>query len=158
MIVVSSHALPSPRRRRALCSGSARSLLAGILVAAACGLGAPVAAETLEEALAATYTSNPTLQSARAELRATDELVPQALSGWRPTAAINGELGEEWEDSNISGDETRTPRSANLNITQPIYRGGRTVASTNQAESLVLAQREFLLGIEQDVLLQGVTA
>jgi outer membrane protein/adhesin transport system outer membrane protein len=158
MIVMSSDALSSPRRRRALHGGSARSLLAGLLVVAACGFSAPVAAETLEEALAATYTSNPTLQAARAELRATDELVPQALSGWRPTASINGEVGEEWEDSNISGDETRTPRSANLNITQPIYRGGRTVASTNQAESLVLAQREFLLGIEQDVLLQGVTA
>jgi outer membrane protein/adhesin transport system outer membrane protein len=158
MIVMSSDASPSSRRRRALCGGSARSLLAGLLVAAACGLGTPVAAETLEEALAATYTSNPTLQAARAELRATDELVPQALSGWRPTASINGELGEEWEDSNVGGDETRTPRSANLNITQPLYRGGRTVAGTNQAESLVLAQREFLLGVEQDVLLQGVTA
>src|SRR3546814_12677539 len=60
------------------------------------------------------YSNNPTLQAARAELRATDELVPQALSGWRPTAAINGEIGEEWEDSSLTGSETRTPRSAEL--------------------------------------------
>lgn len=158
MIVVPSHASPSPRRRLALFGDGSRSLLAGIFVLAFCGLGAPVAAETLEEALAAAYGSNPTLQAARAELRATDELVPQALSGWRPTVAINGDVGVESEDSNVTGDETREPRSANLNVTQPLYRGGRTVAGTNQAENLVLAQREFLLGVEQDVLLQGVTA
>ena len=128
------------------------------LVAVALGVAAPASAETLDEALTALYGNNPTLQAARAELRATDELVPQALSGWRPTVAINGQLGEQWEDSNISGDETSTPRSADLSVSQPLYRGGRTVSGTRQAEYLVRAQRERLLGIEQDALLQGVSA
>src|SRR3546814_12463302 len=89
---------------------------------------------------------------------ATDELVPQALSGWRPTAAINGDFGEEWEDSNLTGSETRNPRAAELSVSQPPYRGGRTVAGTSAAENTVLAQRGRLRGVEQEVLLPGVTA
>ena len=45
----------------------------------------PASAETLTDALAAAYQTNPTLQAQRAQLRATDEGVPQALSGWRPS-------------------------------------------------------------------------
>jgi outer membrane protein/adhesin transport system outer membrane protein len=146
------------RRRRVLFGSAARDLLRGALLAAAVGFAGPAAAETLEEALAAAYANNPTLQAARAELRATDELVPQALSGWRPTAAINGQIGQEWEDTSDVGSETLTPRSAELSVTQPLYRGGRTVAGTAQAENLVLAQREVLLSVEQDVLLQAVAA
>lgn len=146
------------RRRKELLGGTARALLAPLIAATTLGFGAPAWAETLEEALAAAYNNNPQLQAGRAELRATDELVPQALSGWRPTATINGQAGKEWEDSNVQGDENLTPRSADLNITQPLYRGGRTVAGTAQAENLVLAQREILLDLEQDVLLQAVTA
>lgn len=133
-------------------------MLATCLAAGLQSLAGAAAGETLEEALAATYNNNPQLQSARAELRATDELVPQALSGWRPTVAINGEVGKEWEDTNVGDEEDLTPRAANLNVTQPVYRGGRTVAGTAQAENLVRAQREILLSIEQDVLLQAVTA
>jgi TolC family type I secretion outer membrane protein len=154
---------PKPQRRASPFSSLKSSLLrgalaGGIALGGAWSFALPAGAETLEEALAATYSNNPTLQAARAELRATDELVPQALSGWRPTAAIDGEIGQEWEDSSLTGSETRTPRAAELSVTQPLYRGGRTVAGTSAAENTVLAQRERLLAIEQDVLLQGVTA
>ncbi len=48
-------------------------------------LGAqPAGAQTLTEALAGAYATNPTLSAARAELRAVNEGVPQALSNWRP--------------------------------------------------------------------------
>ncbi|MGH7043917.1 MAG: hypothetical protein ACREFY_17565, partial [Acetobacteraceae bacterium] len=55
------------------------------------GTGAPPPAgvsgvpRTLDQALAATYLQQPVLQAERAKLRATDEGVPQALAGWRPT-------------------------------------------------------------------------
>ena len=52
-------------------------------------------AEALSDAWASAYETNPTLRSARAGQRATDENVPQALSGWRPQVAVQGELG--WE-------------------------------------------------------------
>ncbi|MBM3518279.1 MAG: hypothetical protein FJX56_10515, partial [Alphaproteobacteria bacterium] len=64
--------------------------------------GLDVAAETLADALAAAYTSNPTLVAERARLRATDEGVPQALSGYRPTLEANGTLGKSVQDSDLA--------------------------------------------------------
>jgi hypothetical protein len=61
--------------RRALLPAGFLALLAGT-----------AQATTLNEALAAAYEGNPTLDARRAELRAVDEGVPQALSGWRPIA------------------------------------------------------------------------
>src|ERR1700733_12484703 len=48
---------------------------------------------TLAEALAATYANQPVLQAERAKLRATDETVPTALAGWRPTVVLAGTVG-----------------------------------------------------------------
>src|SRR5262245_21055884 len=42
-------------------------------------------AQSLTEVLATAHSTNPALLAARNELRAQNELVPQALSGWRPT-------------------------------------------------------------------------
>ena len=138
------------------------------IVAAALALGVflagPAAAETLPEALAKAYLNNPTLLAARAELRVVDEGVPQALSGWRPTVSATAEAGREWDDSetgssgSAGGSDWQTPVSAALRLSQPIYRGGRTVAGTSQAENLVRAQRAALLSVEQDVLLRAATA
>ena len=55
--------------------------------------GAPAGAQSLEEALANTYKSNPELLAQRAALRAVDEQVPRALSQWRPTVQITGNTG-----------------------------------------------------------------
>jgi TolC family type I secretion outer membrane protein len=119
-------------------------------------------AETLADALAAAYANNPTMQAARAQLRQTDEQVPQALSNWRPTVSIDGQIGAAWEDTVIDGGNddagVREPKSIALGVTQPLYRGGRTVAQRDQAENLVLAGRAQLLFTEQQVLLDAVTA
>ena len=42
-----------------------------------------------------------------------------------------------------------------LNLNQPLYRGGSIDASINQADNVIWAQRETLLSVEQQVLLQG---
>ncbi len=56
----------------------------------------PIQAETLKEALTAAYLYNPTLKGARAQLRATDNQVSLAKSGYRPT--ITGTLQYGFED------------------------------------------------------------
>jgi TolC family type I secretion outer membrane protein len=117
----------------------------------------PASAQSLTEVLATTYSTNPELLAGRAELRATNELVPQALSGWRPVIAGTASIGRSWVDSDI-GSTSINPRSVGVSISQPVYRGGRTVASTRQAENLVLAQRARLVGVEQQVLLDAVAA
>jgi len=126
------------------------------------GVAGTASAESLNDALAAAYINNPTLQAARAELRQTDEQVPQALSNWRPTVDVQGEIGGAWDDDIVDGgadqDDSRVPKSLALGVTQPIYRGGRTVAERDQAENLIRAGRAQLLSTEQFVLLQAVTA
>src|SRR6185312_13437789 len=136
---------------------------AAALVALGLSLAAATAsAETLDEAMASAYANNPTLQAARAQLRQVDEQVPQALANWRPTVDVEGSIGTEWESDNVralgTNKSTREPKSATLNLTQPIYRGGRTVAQRDEAENLVSAGRAQLTSVEQQVLLQAVTA
>ncbi|MCU0888268.1 MAG: TolC family protein, partial [Rubritepida sp.] len=123
----------------------------------------PAAGQTLQEALARAYSSNPVLLAARAQLRATDEQVPQALSGWRPTVVITGAVGtadtRQWNsNTQTRTDLNRDPTAVTATLTQPIFRGGRTAAQTRQAENAVLAQRSSLLATEQQVLLEGVGA
>lgn len=119
----------------------------------AASISAPAAAETLVDALVSAYSSNPTLEAGRARLRAVDENVPQALSGWRPTVEIDGRVGIHHSDTSGIGDKTLEPWSGQLTASQPLYRGGRTTAATRRAESEVLAERARLLMAEQDVFL-----
>ncbi|HEV2545829.1 MAG TPA: TolC family outer membrane protein [Stellaceae bacterium] len=117
-------------------------------------------AETLIEALADAYNNNPQILAERANLRATDESVPQALSGWRPTVTFTGSIGAEHvEDkppSQFVGGPI--PRVADLNITQPIFSGGRTVALTAQAEKTVEAERARNIATEGTVFLSVAQA
>lgn len=121
-----------------------------------------VHAETLLEALAMTYGSNPTIQAQRASVRGVDEGVSQALSGWRPTVTVTGEAGAEYSKNSSTtlsgGDRTYEPSALGVSVNQPLYRGGRTVASTNAAESNVLAARSSLESTEQSVLQSAVAA
>ena len=66
-------------------------------------------AETLSEALASAYSSNPTLRAERARQRGTDEQVPQALSGWRPTVTAQGGVEYSWSDNNVSKKNKNEP-------------------------------------------------
>ncbi|MFC7538198.1 TolC family protein [Siccirubricoccus deserti] len=70
-----------------------RSALALAALLAPAALGAAAQAQTLTEALAQAYANNPALLAARANLRAVDENVPQALAGWRPTVSIASSIG-----------------------------------------------------------------
>jgi outer membrane protein len=145
-------------------SRTALALAAFVMAPAALALASrPAASQTLQEALALAYANNPTLQSARAQLRAVDENVPQALAGWRPTVQITSGVGQATTSTN-SADRvaarwrSRDVVSTQASVTQPIYRGGRTTASTRRAENQVLAQRARLLATEQQVLSDTVNA
>lgn len=145
-------------RQERVLAGALAMILGGMVLG---GIGSqPAAAQSLKEALIQTYQSNPTLSAARAELRATNERVPQALSNWRPLVEAEGSYGAAQSDAErpVDTSEGRLPAGANLTVTQPLYRGGRTVAGTGRAENEVLAQRARLETTEQDVLLNAVTA
>lgn len=120
-------------------------------------------AQNLSDALIAAYLNNPTLLAARAGLRATDETVPQAIANWRPEITVTGDYGGRRVTNSTSSNssdinQVRHPRSAVLAISQPLFRGGRTLAATSKAENDVLAERARLMNTEQTVMLQAITA
>jgi TolC family type I secretion outer membrane protein len=126
-----------------------------------CGAFAtPASAVDLNEALAQAYASNPTLESARAQLRATDERVPEALSGWRPTVVGQAQGGKTWIEQNtpLLLDQNLESREFNVTVSQPVFNGFETVSSTSAAENRVLSGRANLANSEQQVLLQAVQA
>lgn len=130
----------------------------------------PTVPRTLAGALAETYASEPSLLAERAKLRATDENVPAALSGWRPTVVLSGTAGygnglnRSFVNSPLLGSYwTKTPTerdigTAQATITQPLYNGGSTQAKVNQAKSQVMAERAALIAQEQTSFLCTVQA
>jgi outer membrane protein len=134
------------------------SLFLGASVAL--GITTSVHGQSLEEALGTAYQGNPTLLAKRAGLRATDEGVPQAISGWRPSLTASGSSGRT-ESTSSTRTETKqnfNPHSASLTLSQPLYSGGKTMAAIDSAENAVLAGRASLLSVEQTVLLDAVKA
>src|ERR1700734_3084791 len=63
----------------------------------------PVHADTMEAALLRAYRNNPQLNAQRASVRATDEAVPQALSGYRPKAALTFSGGGQFVNQLADG-------------------------------------------------------
>src|SRR5690349_5056843 len=130
----------------------ARWALFGLTVLLAC----PPAGRgmTLEEALVQVYLQSPRLEGARARLRAADEQVPAALSGWRPR--LGASTGAAFEESSTEqGDQTLAMVRQALTLTQPVYTGGATRADTSRAENVVRAERARLTGTEQEILLDA---
>ena len=123
-------------------------------------LTSPVAAETLRDAMSSAYFQNPRLDAERARLRATDEEVPRAKSGFRPQVNGTADTGRQKADSQpktlSSGDSN--PWGYSINVTQSIFSGFRTVHAVSEAEATVRAGRESLRNVEQQVLLEVVTA
>jgi TolC family type I secretion outer membrane protein len=149
---------PNYTMPRSICS----ALLRATAIAALLVTTTPLAhAETLEEALALAYATNPTLNARRASLRAVDENVPQAVAGWRPTVRLSGAIGRRDVEIELNGrrvtNETRNPGSTAVTVTQPLYQGGRTVAGTQRAEAQIQAERARLLASEQTVFIGVVT-
>src|SRR5689334_1063537 len=129
----------------------------------------PVLADTIEAALVRAYQNNPQLNAQRAQVRVTDENVPQALSGYRPKVAVTASAGYQYTDTLSTQGGTRDvlvktdihganpPRSVGLTVTQNLYNGQQTANKTRAAESQVSGAREALRVLEQTVLLNAAT-
>lgn len=132
-----------------------------LLLGVGTALATPAFAETLESALSRAYIASPTINGERAGVRATDENVPRALSGYRPRIGASADIGRSWSERESRGlvtESALTPRGIGLTIDQTIYNGGRTAASVRQAESQVFAARQNLEAAVQDVLFQAAQA
>jgi outer membrane protein len=143
------------------------SLMGAAAAMALLGATAPGLAQTLEETLALTYTSNPTLQAERARLRGTQEGVVQARSARLPSVSANASITRQSVESSriidpalppIVSDSDATPKNYSLTANQSVYRGGRTSGAINQADALALAGYENLRTTEQAVFIDAISA
>jgi outer membrane protein len=134
---------------------------AHVTVAQANGRSTATGRATLNGALAAAYQNNPQLNAQRAQVRVTDEQVPQALSGYRPQVSATADVGVQYTDSTTSQGVIRgerAPRGVGLTATQTLFNGFRTGNQTRAAEAQVFSAREALRVMEQQILLDAVTA
>jgi outer membrane protein len=141
---------------------SARRLAFGLAAAASLTIFCGVAgAETIGGALIKAYFKNPDINQQRAAVRASDENVPKATAGYRPTVSAEADAAVQQLNSNETGigaaSQFSKPRGYGLTVNQTLWNGERTFNSVRQAESGVMAARETLRNTEQNVLLDGVT-
>ena len=160
-------------RSRALATAAA-------LAIAVAGLATTAQAQSLQDAIALAYRTNPTLLAQRANQRALDETYVQARSGLRPTLSVSGGTGYSYRDGpnspptegidfdgdgidDIPGNDGRnitdgTTASVGVSLNQNLYTGGRIAHGINAAEASVLAGRENLRDVEQEVMQSVIQA
>jgi outer membrane protein len=128
-------------------------------------------ADTLPDALTLAYQTNPSLLAQRAQLRSTDETYVQALAGYRPTANLQGTGYWEWQRFNscsvlfgcysVQGQpfsQSYNYVNGQVQVNQPIFTGGRVTARVKGAEATVLAGREQLRQVENQLMLTVIGA
>ena len=116
---------------------------------------APASADTLREALVSTYNANPTITGQRASLRGTDAGVALARAAGRPQLSATAGLNQ---DLTRTGGGNGRNLSAQLNVSYPLFTGGRVSNSIEAARIRVEAGRQTLRAVEGDVFTEAVGA
>jgi outer membrane protein len=134
-------------------------------VAAAFGLcllsgSVPARAESIIQALAAAYASNPTINAQRAQTRSDDENVPIARGGYTPIITLFNQTNASATDQvlNPSSPKRTATNAVGVQITQNLFSGFRVRNGVRQAEIGVLASRELLRNTVQNVLFDAAQA
>jgi len=131
-----------------------RKALAVALLAATAVSSTGASAESLFGALAKAYQLNSTLNYDRAGVRVTDENVPIAKSGWRPTISGAGSI-----DYTATKESSRlTTGSFGVQINQTLFDGFQTRNNVRSAEAQVQASFQSLRNQEQNTLFDAASS
>ncbi|WP_144097038.1 TolC family outer membrane protein [Croceicoccus sediminis] len=131
---------------------------AALLAGAALIFPGSAMADTLEEALALAYQTNPTIQAARADLRATDENVPIEKSDGLPSIGGNAQYTEVLKQNDNSFNSPSRFLNAGVELSVPVYSGGGVKNSIRAAKQRVQAGRADLKATESGVFSRVVAA
>ncbi|MFV0384576.1 TolC family outer membrane protein [Paracoccus sp. (in: a-proteobacteria)] len=118
------------------------------------GVALPSWAESLADSMVAAYRHSALIDQNRAVLRAADEDVAAAISGIRPVLEWVGNYSAQ----HVQDGGTTHTMSLALQAEMVLYDWGRTAIAVDAAKEQVLATRQALVGVEQDVLLSSVQA
>ncbi|HRD75149.1 MAG TPA: TolC family protein, partial [Hyphomicrobiaceae bacterium] len=116
-------------RRSRLLAASAVALTFSVVAHTGEGFG-----QTLRQSLANAYKNNPRLDAERARLRATDEEVARANSGWRPNVTGSADVGKQTVHvvPKSTADGNSSPWGYSVSVTQPVFSGFRTVNAVRE--------------------------
>lgn len=122
-------------------------------------------AETLADALVGAYQNSGLLDQNRALLRAADEDVAAAASALKPVLEYTARLSQDFGQrrTTVGGvgntsDVDQSQLDANLTASLLLYDGGAARLNREAAKETVLATRQRLVSVEQQVLIRAVTA
>ena len=135
-----------------------RFLISTAAIAAIAASATPAAADTLREALARAYQSNPTITGARADLRAQDENVPIARASGLPSSQVQGSYTETLRQTSNNIFAPDRQINGQANVTYPIIAFGAVKNSVRAAETRVEAGRANLRGTEADLFTAVVSS
>lgn len=121
-------------------------------------LTAPAQADTLREALVGAYNTNPTLESARANQRATDEGVPIQRAQGLPSSNVTTTHIEFLRRSGNSFTAPERNLGVNAQLLVPVYSGGAIRNGINAAKERIDAGQADLRNTESTVFSQVVAA
>lgn len=136
-----------------------RAWLRVVTVIAAGVLAAPMGhAETLADAMIAAYRNSNLLDQNRAVLRAADEDVALSVASLRPVVSYTAQAG--WRKADVTSATTVEGLSASLTLSAELtlIDFGRSRLGIEIARESVLATRQALIDVEQQVLLATVQA
>jgi outer membrane protein len=119
-------------------------------------------ADTLREALNATYRTNPTLNAQRETLKSTDASVAIARAGSRPTitgiVGVNRNLTRSGVIAQTQGNDHNISLSGGADLSIPLFQGGSVRNAIQAAKTRVEAGRATLRAVEGDVFTEAVAA
>ncbi|GHF67636.1 TolC family outer membrane protein [Seohaeicola zhoushanensis] len=144
--------------------GAGKRLRRGLVAAAAAViLAAPAArADNLADALISAYNTSGLLEQNRALLRAIDEDYALSVSALRPIIDYTVSMGRSYSGSGTNNATSlsrgSTALTARLSLSWTILDAGERFYGIEQARETVLATRQDLLAIEQQVLFRATAA
>ena len=136
---------------------------AAIGVLATAAIGAPqVRADNVTDAMIGAYTSSGLLEQNRALLRVADEGVAVTVARLRPVISTALSIARDYNRTGFrslgASSDHRTGASLSLSMNWLLFDNGASRLDTAAAQETVLATRQTLLDVEQQVLYSAVQA
>ncbi|MGB4191544.1 MAG: TolC family outer membrane protein [Rickettsiales bacterium] len=144
------------------------------VIVLSCLLSSTAFSTSLSEALVSTYQNNPELIAAREKLKATDEKMFQAISGFLPKVIYSAKKTNQKKDtttdssslaSSLSGQQVKTDdwvdtksKESSISLQQNLFNGGQDVMAVKIAKYSIEAGRQELITNEQKILLEAIDA
>lgn len=115
------------------------------------------ARDALKPVLLSVYHDNPDILSSRQDLQNASEGIARAVANWRPNVSANAIWDSTERDPAQTSGRAET-ETYNISVSQPLFRGGRSLAAYKSADAAYMAQMAFHQSTQQQVFIQAITA